>query len=176
MPIFSFEGVSPQIHPSAFIAPTATIVGDVHIEANASVWYGAVLRGDYSVIFVREGANIQDGAVVHAPPDLKADIGPGVTVAHNCVIHGALLEEECLIANGAVVLDAARVGARSLVAAGSLVAGRQKIPAGVLAMGRPAEVIRELAGTPTAVWVERNPAGYRALAARHRDGIAEIER
>ncbi|MGH9302562.1 MAG: gamma carbonic anhydrase family protein, partial [Acidimicrobiales bacterium] len=120
-PLFSFEGLSPQVHPDAFVAPTATLVGDVVIEAGASVWYNAVIRADCSQVIVRAGANVQDGSVIHSPPDVTTEIGPGATVAHLCVIHGAVLGPECLVANGSTVLDGAVIGAGSLVAAHSLV-------------------------------------------------------
>ena len=159
------------MHPDAFVAPTATLVGDVTIEAGASVWYNAVIRADYAPVYVRAGANVQDGSVVHGPPNTPTEIGPGATVAHLCVVHGAVLGEECLIANGTVVLDGARVGARSLVAAGSLVAANAVIPEGVLAAGSPAVVKRELAGTPAETWVKLNPPAYTDLARRHAAGI-----
>ena len=174
MPLYSFEGRSPNVHPEAFVAPTATLVGDVTVEAFASVWYGAVIRADYSPVVVREGANVQDGAVLHGPPNTPTEVGPGATVAHLCVVHGAILGEECLIANGTTVLDGARVGARSLVAAHSLVAANAVIPDGVLAAGSPAEVKRALAGTPAEFWVQANPSAYRDLGTRHRNGIAEV--
>lgn len=118
MPLFSFEGRSPRIDPTAFVAPTATLIGDVTIEAGASVWFNAVLRGDYAPVVVREGANVQDGAVLHAPPGIPVDIGPGATVAHLCVIHGVHVGSEALIANHATVLDGAVIGARCMFAAG----------------------------------------------------------
>src|SRR3954449_6197483 len=142
MPLFEFDGKAPQVHPTAFVAPTATLVGDVTVEEGASVWYGAVIRADYSPVVIRAGANVQDGAVLHGPPGQPTEIGPGATVAHLCVVHGATLGEECLIANGATVLDGATIGARSLVAAHSLVAAGAVIPDGVLAAGSPAEVKR----------------------------------
>ena len=119
MPLFSFEGLTPQVDAGAFVAPTATLVGDVIVEAGASIWYGAVIRADYAPVIVRRGANVQDNAVIHGPPGLTTDIGPGATVGHNCVVHGATLGAECLVANGSVVLDGATVGAKALVAAGS---------------------------------------------------------
>src|SRR5258708_10126582 len=122
MPLFSFEGLAPQVHSGAFIAPTATLVGDVIVEEFASVWYGAVIRADYAPVIVRRGANVQDNAVIHGPPGLTTDIGEGATVGHHCVIHGAILETQCLVANGSVVLDGGTVGARALVASGSVVA------------------------------------------------------
>src|ERR1700742_1854773 len=121
MPLFSFEVRSTVVDPTAFVAPTATLIGDVTVEAGASVWFNAVLRGDYGPIVVREGTNVQDGSVLHAPPGIPVDIGPGATVAHLCVIHGAHIGQEALIANHATVLDGAVIGARSLVAAHSLV-------------------------------------------------------
>ncbi|MGH2760158.1 MAG: gamma carbonic anhydrase family protein [Actinomycetota bacterium] len=172
MPLFSFEGRSPVVDATAFIAPTATLIGDVTVEAGASVWYGAVIRADYSAVVVRAGANVQDGAVIHGPPGEATEIGPGATVAHNCVVHGAILEEECLIANGAIILDGARIGARSLVAAGAVVSSNQEIPAGVLAAGVPAQVKRQIEGTPSEFWVKANPSAYQELAQRHRAGVA----
>lgn len=167
MPRFSFEGLAPRVDPEAFIAPTATLVGDVIVEAGASVWYGAVIRADYAPVIVRAGANVQENAVIHGPPGLTTDIGRGVTVAHNCVVHGATLEEECLVANSAVVLDGATIGARALIAAGSVVAAGTSIPAGMLAAGSPAVVKRPVAGTGAAMWVEINPGAYAELARRH---------
>jgi carbonic anhydrase/acetyltransferase-like protein (isoleucine patch superfamily) len=171
MPLFSFEGLSPQVHEGAFIAPTATLVGDVIVEEGASVWYGAVIRADYAPVIIRRRANVQDNAVIHGPPGLTTDIGPGATVGHNCVVHGAILGEECLIANGSVVLDGATIGARALVAAGSLVAAGFIVPEGQLAAGAPAVVKRPVAGSPADFWVQANPAAYAELAQRHRVGI-----
>lgn len=175
MPLFALDGVAPTVHPDAFVAPTATLVGDVRIEAGASVWYGAVLRADYSPVIIRAGANVQDGSVLHGPPDLLTEVGPGATVAHLCVVHGAVLGEECLVANGTTVLDGARIGARSLVAAHSLVASGAQIPDGVLAAGSPAVVKRPLAGTPAEVWVQTNPGLYLELARRHAAGLRPVE-
>jgi len=174
MPRFSFEGLEPRVHPSAFVAPTATLVGDVIVEAGASVWYGAVVRADYAPVVIRRGANVQDNAVVHGPPGLTTDIGPGATVAHNCVVHGAILEDECLVANGSVVLDGATIGARALVAAGSVVAAGAKIPGGMLAAGAPAQVKRPVAGTGGELWVQVNPSAYAELAQRHLTGVVYL--
>ena len=175
MPLYAFEGTSPTVHPDAFIAPTATLVGDVTVEAGASVWYNAVIRADYAPVVVRAGANVQDGAVLHGPPGHTTEVGPGATVAHLCVVHGAVLGEECLVANGATVLDGARIGARSLVAAHSLVPANADIPEGVLVAGSPAEVKRPIAGTGAEFWVKANPGAYADLAARHRAGIELVD-
>jgi len=172
MPLFSFEGRKPQVHPDAWIAPTATLIGDVVVEAGASVWYGAVLRADFGRIWIRAGANIQDNSVLHGGDDPETDIGPGVTVGHMCVVHGAVIGAEALIGNGSTVQDGARIGARTLVGAGSLVPPNADIPDGVMALGSPARVRGPLSAG-AAVWVDGNPAIYQELARRHAAGIAE---
>ncbi|OBJ56377.1 gamma carbonic anhydrase family protein [Mycobacterium sp. 1423905.2] len=174
MPLFAFEGRAPRVDPTAFVAPTATLIGDVIVEAGASVWFNAVLRADYAPIVVREGANVQDGSVLHAPPGIPVDIGPGATVAHMCVIHGVHVGPEALIANHATVLDGAVIGARSLVAAHSLVVAGTKIPEGVLVTGAPAKVKGPIAGTGAEMWVKVNPQAYRDLAQRHLAGLEPI--
>ncbi len=174
MPLYSFEGKSPTIAADAFIAPTATVIGDVTVESGASVWYGAVIRADFAPVFIRRGANVQDNSLLHAPPGNPTEIGPGATVAHLCVVHGAIVGEEALIANGTTVLDGAKIGARTLIAAHSLVAAGAEIPPGVLAAGSPAVVKREIAGTPAEFWVQTNPSAYADLAVRHRNGIQLI--
>ncbi len=172
MPLYEFEGKAPSVHPSAFVAPTASLIGDVTIEENASVWYGVVLRADFGRIVVRAGANVQDGSVLHTPEHLTCEIGEGATIGHSCMVHGATIGTEALIGNGAIVLDGASVGDRTLVAAGSVVTG--DIPAGVLALGAPARVKGPLEGTNGELWVAANPQVYRDLAQRHRNGIREV--
>jgi carbonic anhydrase/acetyltransferase-like protein (isoleucine patch superfamily) len=174
MPLFEFEGKSPQVHPTAFIAPTATLVGDVTVEENASVWYGVVLRSDYSPVVIRAGANVQDGSIIHGPPGLPVEIGLGATVAHLCVVHGARIGEEALVGNGAIVLDGATVGKRSMIGAGAVVTPNTQIPDEVLALGTPAKVKGPIGGTPAEVWVTMNPESYRQLAARHRDNLKPV--
>jgi carbonic anhydrase/acetyltransferase-like protein (isoleucine patch superfamily) len=173
MPLFSFEGLAPTVSPSAWIAPTATLVGDVRVEDDASVWYGAVLRADFGPIIVRRGANIQDGSVLHGGPDPATEVGEGATVGHLCVVHGARIGAEALIGNGATVLDGAVIGSRALVAAGATVPPGMAVPDGMLAAGVPARVTGEL--TPGAkFWVENNPAAYRALARRHAADVRPV--
>ena len=176
MPIFAIGDKVPRIHPSAFIAPTASIVGDVTIHENASVWYGAVVRGDTSYAVIHRGANVQDGAVVHGRAELPSIIEEDASIAHNCVIHGAVIGRQALIGNGALVLDGARVGAGSLIAAGSVVLGDTEIPPGVLAAGTPAVVKRQIAGTPSEEWVTGNPGRYARLAVMHAEGLRELAR
>ena len=175
MPLFEFEGKAPSVHPDAFVAPTATLVGEVIVEAGASVWYGAVLRADYSPVIVRAGANVQDGSILHGPPDMPCTIGERATVAHLCVVHGAVVGEEAMIANGATVLDGASIGARTMVAAHSLVAAGAVIPDEVLAAGSPAVVKGPIAGKPAEFWIKVNPGAYADLARRHRRGVRRID-
>ncbi|MGH7325803.1 MAG: gamma carbonic anhydrase family protein [Candidatus Rokuibacteriota bacterium] len=174
MPLFSFEGKQPRVHPSAFIAPTAVLIGDVTVEEHASVWYNAVVRADFGPIVIRRGANVQDCSVVHVTPVNPVEVGAGATIGHTCVVHGAVLGEEALVGNGATVLDGARIGARAMVAAGALVTPGTDIPDGMLALGAPAKVKGPLAGTPAEFWVRANPSGYQALAQRHRKGVQPV--
>jgi carbonic anhydrase/acetyltransferase-like protein (isoleucine patch superfamily) len=174
VPLYSFEGLAPQVHESAFVAPTATLVGDVIVEEGASVWYGAVIRADYAPVIIRAGANVQDNATVHGPPGLTTDVGRGATIAHNCVVHGAVIGDEALVANGAIVLDAARIGRRTLVAAGSVVAAEAEFADNLLVAGAPAVVKRVLDGSPAQFWVDANPSAYAELAQRHRRGIRQL--
>lgn len=171
MPLFEFEGKRPRIHAKAFVAETATLVGDVVVDEDASVWYGAVLRADYAPVTVRAGANVQDGSILHSPPAHPIEIGAGATVGHLCVIHGATLADEALVANGATVLDGARIGARAMVGAGAVVPPGMEIPDDMLAVGVPAKVRGPIPGTPAEIWVKFNPQAYRDLAKRYREGV-----
>jgi carbonic anhydrase/acetyltransferase-like protein (isoleucine patch superfamily) len=139
-----FLGRDPRVDATAYIAPLATVVGDVRIGAHCSVWPGVVLRGDINFIEVGEGTNIQDGAVVHLADEFPVVIGKFVTIGHLAAVHACVIEDECLIGMHATILDGAVVGAQSLVGAGALVTKGMKIPPGSLVMGAPARVVREL--------------------------------
>jgi carbonic anhydrase/acetyltransferase-like protein (isoleucine patch superfamily) len=174
MPLFAFEGREPSVSPTAWIAPTATLVGDVRVEDEASIWYGAVLRADFGPIIVRRGANVQDGSVLHGGNDPVTEVGEGATIGHLCVVHGAVIGAEALIGNGATVLDGAIIGRRALVAAGATVAPGAKVPDGMLAVGIPAKVTGEVRGSALR-WVENNPAVYRELARRHSASVRRLD-
>jgi carbonic anhydrase/acetyltransferase-like protein (isoleucine patch superfamily) len=173
MPLFAFEGREPRVSPAAWIAPTATLIGDVLVEAGASVWYGTVLRADFSPIVVRRGANVQDGSVLHGGHDVVTQVGEGATIGHLCVIHGAVIAEEALVGNGATVLDGAAVGPRALVAAGCTVPPGMTVPGGMLAVGVPARIAGEVAGAAKR-WVETKAEVYRDLARRHAVGVGPV--
>lgn len=175
MPCYAFEGSEPRVHPTAFVAPTATLIGRVVVGPGASIWYGVVLRADFDEVSVEEGANVQDNSVVHCGvAGVPARIGAGVTVGHLCVVHGAVLGDRCLIGNGAVVLDGAHIGVGALVAAGAVVLPAADIPDGMIAAGIPAVVKRAVDGA-AAEWVAENPLRYQDLSRRHRNGIHQVD-
>ena len=138
--------VTPNVHADAFVAPTATLVGDVIVEAGASIWYGAVIRADYAPVIIRAGANVQENAVIHGPPGLTTDIGPGATVAHNCVVHGASSKRSASSRTVRSCSTARRSACGALIAAGSVVAAgaddSRGDARGRLARGRQASAAR----------------------------------
>lgn len=135
----SVAGDSPSVHETAYVHPQATVIGDVTLEAETSVWPGAVLRGDEGQIVVREGTNVQDQAVCHE----RVEIGPETTVGHAAIVHNCRVGKRALVGMNAVVLDGAEVGDGAIVAAGSVVTENTEIPASTMAAGTPASVIRE---------------------------------
>jgi carbonic anhydrase/acetyltransferase-like protein (isoleucine patch superfamily) len=166
--IVPFRGQSPRIAPDAFIAPTAVVIGRVEIGPRASVWYGAVLRGDNGRIVIGRGSNVQDNATIHVPENGVTEIGEDVTIGHGAVLEGCVVEQGALIGMNAVVLHGARIGAGSLVAAGCVVPEHMVVPPGTLVAGVPGK----LKGTLTensAGWVQRAAAHYRELARGYRD-------
>ncbi|HEV8265066.1 MAG TPA: gamma carbonic anhydrase family protein [Gemmatimonadales bacterium] len=164
------ETVIPHIDPTAFIAPTAVVIGDVTLGRLASVWYQAVLRGDMAPIVVGEASNIQDGSIVHVDEGQPARIGARVGVGHRVILHGCTVEDECLIGMGSVLLNGVRVGTGSVVAAGAVLPEGLEVPPGSLVMGVPARVVRPvddaLRARIRATWEH-----YVVEAGRHRGGV-----
>ena len=134
----------PSIHPTAFVAQTAVIIGHVTLEEESSVWYNTVLRGDINRIHVGPRSNIQDGSVVHLADDYPVLIGELVTIGHKAMIHACTIDNEVLIGMGAIILDGAEIGARSIIGAGALVTSDTKIPPGSLVLGSPGKVVKTL--------------------------------
>ncbi len=159
-------GRKPKTRGALFIAPNATVVGDVVLGPKSSVFYGAVIRGDINVIRVGEGTNIQDNAVVHLADDFGVHIGAWCTIGHGAIVHACTVGDECLIGMGATLLDGAEIGARSIVGANSLVPQRFKCPPGSLVFGSPARVVRALSAQEQSGlrgWAEK----YVAVASAH---------
>ncbi|MRG61061.1 gamma carbonic anhydrase family protein [Agromyces sp. CFH 90414] len=150
---------APSIDDTAFVAPGATIVGNVRLEAGSSVWYHAVLRAEAEPIVLGENANLQDTVVCHVDAGYPLTIGRGVSVGHGAVLHGCTVEDDCLIGMGATVLNGAVIGAGSLVAAGAVVLEGTVVPPGSLVAGVPAKVRRELADAERE-GIRRNAAAY----------------
>ncbi len=166
MPLLAFQDATPSVDATAWIAENATLVGRVTVRAGASVWFGAVMRGDTDDLELGEGSNLQDNVVVHADPGSPAIIGAGVSVGHGAVIHGCRIEDDCLIGMNATVLNGAVIGAGSLVAAGSVVLEGTVVPPRSLVAGVPAKVRRELSDDEL-VAVRGNAVHYVERAARY---------
>jgi carbonic anhydrase/acetyltransferase-like protein (isoleucine patch superfamily) len=171
--IIPFEGKEPQVHPGAFIAPTAVLIGDVTVEDGASVWFGAVLRGDFNKIVVGAGTSVQDNCVIHTNEDLPTTIGSNVTVGHLSLLEGCEVEDGALIGMGSIVLNRARVGRRAMLAAGSVVKEGGEIPGEVLAAGVPAQVKKVLAGS-SSDWVEMAAREYQSLRLKYMGKVGQL--
>ncbi|MFF7489694.1 gamma carbonic anhydrase family protein [Streptomyces luteogriseus] len=166
--ITGIGGREPEIDPTAFVAPTASVIGGVTLGAGASVWYGAVVRGDVEAISVGASSNVQDNCTLHADPGFPVNVGERVSIGHNAVVHGATVEDDCLIGMGATVLNGAVIGAGSLVAAQALVPQGMVVPPGSLVAGVPAKVRRELSEEERQ-GVTLNGTMYAELAKAHRE-------
>jgi carbonic anhydrase/acetyltransferase-like protein (isoleucine patch superfamily) len=143
--IYKFQHKHPIIDERTFIAQSADIIGDVTIEEDCSIWFGAVVRGDDNYIKIGRGTNIQDNCTIHiGGSDYPTEIGQYVTVGHGAIVHACKVGDYCLIGMGAMVLDGAEIGEYTIVGAGSVVTGGKKIPSGVLVLGSPGKVVREL--------------------------------
>ena len=144
MAVYELDGVVPQVAASAWVADSAEVIGHVTLAADASVWFGCVLRGDTEHMTVGEGSNIQDLSVLHADVGQPLTIGRHVTVGHKVMLHGCTIGDESVIGIGAIVLNGARIGKNCLVGAGSLVTEGKEFPDGSMIMGTPAKVVRQL--------------------------------
>ncbi|MEL6279863.1 MAG: gamma carbonic anhydrase family protein [Pseudomonadota bacterium] len=174
MEIYALDGVSPQIHPTAWVAPGARLIGNVILEERASVWFNAVLRGDNEPIRIGPGSNVQDGCVLHTDPGFPLDVGEDCTMGHNAIIHGCRIGSGALIGMGATVLNGAEIKAGSLVGANALVTEGKSFEPGSLIVGAPAKAVRVL--DEQAIQEMRLTAGrYVANAERYRQGL-ELER
>lgn len=176
--ILPFAGIWPRIHPSAFVAPTAVVIGNVVVEEEASIWFGAVLRGDEPEHEIRVGArtSVQDNVVLHVSARGPTLIGPDVTVGHGAILESCTVGRGALIGMNAVVLQNAVVGEAALIAAGATVGSGSEIPARHLAAGTPARVKKELEGESLG-WVQNSASHYVELSRTYlAEGVGQVER
>jgi carbonic anhydrase/acetyltransferase-like protein (isoleucine patch superfamily) len=171
---FELGGKRPSVHPDAYIAPTAVLIGDVDIGPGASVWFGAVLRGDEAQIKVGAGANIQDNAVVHCSKNLPTLIEENASVGHSALLEGCVVEQGAVVGMGATMLQRSRLGRGSLLAAGAVLGEGSEVPAGHMAAGVPAAVKKPLDGSSTN-WVGITAQHYRDRAVAYREKLRPIK-
>ena len=162
----SFCGKVPRNEGAAFVAPNATVQGDVILKAGSTVWYGAVLRGDDGTLTIGENSNVQDNAVLHTGPGLDVTIGRGVSIGHGAIVHGCTVGDNCLIGMHATILNGAVIGAGSLIAAGALVPEKMVVPAGSLVIGVPGKVMHPVSAAQAA-GIKANEEEYLELAKLH---------
>jgi carbonic anhydrase/acetyltransferase-like protein (isoleucine patch superfamily) len=170
---FELGGRRPRVHPDAYIAPTAVLIGDVEVERGASIWFGAVLRADEATIRIGEGANVQDNAVIHCAENLPTILEQNATVGHSAQLEGCIVEEGALVGMGATMLQRSRLGKGSMLAAGSVLQEGTHIPAGHLAAGVPAVVKKPLGGSSDE-WVGTSARHYQERAVRYRTELKPI--
>ncbi|MCY1427116.1 Protein YrdA [compost metagenome] len=161
-----------ESHPTSWAAPNATLIGNVRLQANASVWFGAVLRGDNELIDIGEGSNVQDGSVLHTDMGWPLTRGKGVTIGHKVTLHGCTVGDHSLVGIGAVVLNGARIGRHCLIGAGALIPEGREIPDGSLVMGVPGKVVRMLTEEQMR-GLESNAAHYVDNARRYARELVE---
>ena len=170
--LFKFQDKTPRIDPSAFVAETAAVVGDVTVERDASVWFGAVLRGDAAPIVVCAASNLQDNATLHCDAGSPLRIGRNVTVGHNAVVHCASVGDNSLIGMGAQLLNGAVIGKNCVIGAGAVVRANETVPDGVLMVGIPAKPVRRLPPDRTAAMEQESH--YIELAREYKEGLYSI--
>ena len=168
MPLYTMDGISPELDADCFIAPDAVLIGRVRLCKGASIWFGAVLRGDNDWITIGEDSNVQDQSIIHADPGQPVEIGKGVTIGHRVIIHSATVGEGSLIGMGAILLNRVRIGAHSLVGAGALVTEDKSFADGQMILGSPARAIKALTEEQVA-GIRLSATTYVANARRYRD-------
>jgi carbonic anhydrase/acetyltransferase-like protein (isoleucine patch superfamily) len=171
---FELGGKRPKVHPDAYIAPTAVLIGDVEVEAGASVWFGAVLRADEAQIKIGEGSNIQDNVVIHCAENLPTVVERNATVGHSAQLEGCVVEQGALVGMGATMLQRSRLGAGSMLAAGAVLIEGQDIPPGHLAAGVPAKVKKALTGSSDN-WVQTAAQHYQDRAVSYKAKLKAVD-
>ncbi len=174
MAIYQLEDRTPRIAATAWVADNARVIGEVVLEDEASVWYGAVLRGDNDLITIGRRSNVQDGSVLHTDTGYRLTLGEGVTIGHQVMLHGCTVGDGSLIGIQSVLLNGAKIGRHSIVGAGALVTEGKEFPDGALIVGSPAKVVRML--TPEQIArLAMSAAHYVANAQRHRSTLRRLD-
>ncbi|WP_079202965.1 gamma carbonic anhydrase family protein [Pseudomonas sp. CC6-YY-74] len=163
---------SVDVHPESWVAPNATLVGKVKLEQGASVWFGAVLRGDNELIHIGEQSNVQDGTVMHTDMGFPLTLGKGVTIGHNAMLHGCTVGDYSLVGINAVVLNGAKIGKYCIIGANTLIGEGKEIPDGSLVIGSPGKVVREL-NEAQKTMLEASAAHYAHNAQRYARDLVE---
>ena len=171
--IYSLDNIAPNIHPTAWIAPNAVVIGRVVIGAGASIWFGAVLRGDYEEIRIGDGSNVQENSVLHTDRGFPLSVGTNCTVGHRAMLHGCTIGDGSLIGMGATLLNGSIIGDACLIGACALITEGKEIPAGSLVMGSPGKVVRPLEATARAGLLQ-SAIGYQDNARRFANGLISI--
>jgi len=171
--IYALDGIAPQIHPDAWVAPGANLIGKIVLEDGASVWFGATLRGDNEEIRLGLGSNIQENCVLHTDIGYPLVIGANCTIGHKAMLHGCTIGDGSLIGMGATILNGARIGKGCLIGAGALITEGKDIPDGSLVMGTPGKVVRQL-DSAAIDRLLKSAEGYRANMRRFRAGMTEV--
>jgi carbonic anhydrase/acetyltransferase-like protein (isoleucine patch superfamily) len=170
VPLYAFKGKSPRVHPTAFVAPTAVLIGDVTLHEHASVWFGTVLRGDMDRIEIGARSNVQDNTTIHTDEHEPTIVGEDVTIGHNALVHSSVIESNVLIGQASVLVGGCVVGTGSIVGAGAVVREKMTVPAHSLVVGIPAAVVRE-ARPDDERWTVKAAAHYVELAAWYRANL-----
>lgn len=170
--IYSLDGILPQIAPTAWVAPNASVLGRVVLEGESSIWFGAVLRGDNEEIFIGERSNVQDGCILHTDIGFRLTIGNDCTIGHGAIVHGCSIGDGSLVGMGAIILNGARIGKSCLIGAGALIPEGREIPDSSLVIGSPAKVIRQLDYEAQQKLI-LSAEGYAANAKRFAKGLYE---
>lgn len=175
MPVYALEGLAPTLPGEGryWVAPSAAVIGEVTLEEDVSIWFGAVLRGDNEPIRLGAGTNIQEHVMIHTDPNFPCTVGPNCTIGHRAILHGCTLGKDCLVGMGAIVLNGAKLGDNCLVGAGALVPEGREIPDNSLVLGAPGKVVRNVSEEHITM-IKRAGASYRARYNRYAAGLKEV--
>lgn len=172
MPLYGFKGKTPRVHPTAFVAPTAVLIGDVTLHEHASVWFGTVLRADMDRIEIGARSNVQDNSTIHTDENEPTIVGEDVTIGHNALVHSSRIENNVLIGQASVLVGGCVIGTGSIVGAGAIVRENMTVPPHSLVVGVPGRVVRE-AKPEDERWTVRAAGHYVELGAWYRDNLSE---